>query len=217
MKKITFIALLAIMLASCSKDVITGSGDTVIAERTVGNFTGINITGNQKIFISYAREASVKLKGYSNLIPHYITTVDDNVLYLQYENNTGVKNDNLEIYITMPYFTKLALFGSSAITATGSFQDVDDLTISSSGDGSIEIEQLSTNSYTLFSSGNNEVSTLGVQAKSAKIDLSGDGTASVSVTDKLEVHISGSGKVSYKGDPAELTSDISGNGSLIKL
>jgi len=217
MKKIAFIALSALIFASCSKDVITGSGNIVTSERTVGNFTGVNITGNQKVFISFAAETSVLLKGYSNLILHYVTTVDDNVLYLQYNNNTGVKNDNLEIHITMPYFTKLGLFGSSAITATGNFQDVDELIISSAGDGSINIDQLNTNSYRVFSSGNNEVSTLSVQAKTAKIDISGNGTTSLSVSDKLEVHISGNGKVSYKGDPAELTSDISGNGSLIKL
>ena len=210
-------ALCAIMLASCSKDVITGSGDIVTSERTVSNFTAIDISGMGKVYISYAPKISVTLKGYSNLIQHYTTEVDDNVLYLQYENGTGVRNDNLEVYITMPYFNKLRLFGSSAITATGNFQDVDDLTISNAGDGSINIEQLNTNSYTIYSSGNSEIATLGVQAKTAKIDMSGNGTVSLSVSDKLEVKISGNGKVSYQGDPAELTSDISGDGTLIKL
>jgi hypothetical protein len=217
MKQTVFMALSAIMLVSCSKDVINGSGSTITAERTVSNFTGIDISGMGKVYITYAPEISVTLKGYSNLIPHYVTDVNNNILYLHYENNTAVRNDNLEVHITMPYFTRLNMNGSSAIAATGDFDDTDNLNISTSGNGDISIEQFDTDLYSISSSGNSIISTLGVKAKTAKIDLSGNSTVFLSVSDKLEVKISGDGTVSYKGDPADLTSDISGNGTLIKL
>jgi hypothetical protein len=49
------------------------------------------------------------------------------------------------------------------------------------------------------------------------VELSGNGTITLSVQDKLDMHISGNGKVSYKGEPGEITTDISGSGTVVKL
>ena len=76
------------MFASCSKDVVHGDGSIVTSERTVSNFSGIDISGANNVYISYAPEVSVSVKGYDNLVSHYVTEVRDNKLYLHYNDNT---------------------------------------------------------------------------------------------------------------------------------
>jgi len=205
------------MFASCNKYVIHGEGSLVTSERTVSNFSGIDISGSNNVFISYAPEASVSVKGYDNLVSHYKTEMKDGKLYLHYDESTIITNDNIQVYITMPSFDALSLSGSCSITATGSFDNTDALSVSTSGNGEINIEDISADRYTIHSSGNSNINTLGAKAKTATVEISGSSTVTLSVQDKLDVHISGSGKVSYKGEPAEINTDISGSGKVIKL
>ena len=114
-------------------------------------------------------------------------------------------------------FNALSSSGSSPIKATGSYNDTESLAISTSGNADISIDEMNVNNYTIQSSGNSDIATLGVKSKSAKVELSGNGTITLSVQDKLDVHISGNGKVSYKGEPGEITTNISGSGTVVKL
>jgi Putative auto-transporter adhesin, head GIN domain len=144
-----FFAAIAVfsMFASCSKDVIHGDGSIVTSERSVSNFSGIDISGANNVFISYAPTVSVSIKGYGNLVSHYVTEVRDNKLYLHYAENTNVRNDNVQVYITMPSFDALSLSGSCSINATGKFDNTDELSVSTSGNGDVNIEDISTDVY----------------------------------------------------------------------
>ena len=215
--KLFIVVAVASMLTSCTKDIVEGNGSVVTAERTVSNFSGVDVSGANKVFVSYAPQITVTLKGYSNLVSHYKTEVNDGKLHLHYDNNVAVRNDNLQVYITIPSFDALSLSGSCSINATGEFESMPSLSVSTSGNGKISIEKLSTDAYTVSSSGNSDITTLGVEAKTARVEISGSSAVTLSVQSKLDVHISGNGKVSYKGDPSEVNTDISGNGEVIKL
>jgi len=217
MRKIFATIIVASIFASCSKDVVHGDGSIVTSERTVSNFTGINIAGANNVYISYAPEVSVSVKGYDNLVSHYVTEVNDGKLYLHYDDNINVKNDNIQVYITMPSFDALSLSGTCNINATGSYDNTGNLFVETSGDGDVNIEDISADAYTIHSSGSSNIATLGVKAKTATVEISGSSTVTLSVQDKLDVHISGSGNVSYKGEPADLNTEISGSGNVIKL
>lgn len=213
-----FAAIAVISLfASCSKDVVHGDGSVVTSERTVSNFSGIEVSGANNVYITYAATVSVSVKGYENLVSHYITEVRDGKLHLHYDNDVNVKNDNIQIHVTMPSFDDLELSGSCSVNAAGSFDYTNEFEISTSGNGNINIEDISVNKYDVNSSGSSNIHTLGVKAKTASVEISGSSTVTLSVQDKLDVHISGSGKVSYKGEPAEINTDISGSGHVIKL
>ena len=205
------------MFASCSKDVIQGDGSVVTSERTVSNFSGIEVSGANNVYITYAPTISVSVNGYENLVSHYVTEVRDGKLHLHYDDDVNVKNDNIQVHITMPSFDDLELSGSCSINAAGSFNNTNELDISTSGNGNINIEDISVNEYNIESSGSSNVSTLGVKAKTASVEISGSSMVTLSVQDKLDVHISGSGTVSYDGEPSAVNSDISGSGKVIKL
>jgi hypothetical protein len=217
MRKLFAVIAVATAFASCSKDVIKGTGSVVTSKRTVSDFSGVDVAGANNVFISYAPEITVTLKGYSNLVSHYQAEVKEGKLYLHYDNDVNVKNDNMQVYITMPSFNALSLSGSCSINATGSFDNTDKLSVFTSGDGNINIGDISTNMYSINSSGNSNISTVGVKAKTSDIEISGSSEVSLSVSDKLDVKISGDGKVYYQGEPATINTDISGSGKIIKL
>lgn len=208
--------MILFLMVSCNKDVITGSGSITETVRTPGSFSGLNTEGNVKVHITYAPEISVKLMGYANLIPEFVTEVKNNILYLHYRDRLNVKHDNIEVFLTMPGFTAINTSGSSVIAAEGNFDQAAQLSILSSGNSEISIDNMTVENYIVSGSGNCNIATVAVNAKTAKIEISGNGTVSLSASEKLDVSISGSGTVSYKGDPA-VTTDISGNGKLIKL
>ncbi|HEY9468077.1 MAG TPA: DUF2807 domain-containing protein [Propionibacteriaceae bacterium] len=83
--------------------------------------------------------------------------------------------------------------GSAAITASGTADDQD---LKISGSGRFEAEQL--------------------RSKTVKVDMSGSGIVSVYASDVLDIHMSGSGTLTYTGDPKQVTQQISGSGKLIK-
>lgn len=217
MRNIFAAIAVAFLFASCSKDVVHGDGSVVTSERTVSSFSGVEVSGANNVYITYAPTVSVSVNGYENLVSHYITEVRDGKLHLHYDDDINVKNDNIQIHITMPTFDDLELSGSCSINAAGNFDNTNELEISTSGNGNINIEDISVNAYEVNSSGNSNISTLGVKAKTADVEISGSSTVTLSVQDKLDVHISGSGKVCYKGEPAEINTDISGSGNVIKL
>lgn len=216
MKKILSSLLLAtvITLAACSHDRITGSGPTGTEERSVNNFTRVRTSGSSNVTVNQGPQFKVEVKGYNNLIPYFETRVISGTLEVGYKNNTRVKNDNIEVFVTLPVLEGLAISGSANITANGTFTSNHmDATIS--GSGGIDIKQGTTENFNANISGSGNISAFGVTAKKSTVRISGSGNIKTTTTDELTVNISGSGNVYYKGSPS-ITTNISGSGSLIK-
>ena len=53
-------------------------------------------------------------------------------------------------------------------------------------------------------------------SKTVKVDISGSGVASVRASDVLDIQMSGSGTLTYTGDPKQVTQQVSGSGKVIK-
>ena len=82
-----------------------------------------------------------------------------------------------------------------------------------SGSGTIDASgKLDRLALTISGSGRADLADLIVA--DAKIDISGSGNATLQPRRNLDVEISGSGQVRYIGDPAHITTSISGSGSV---
>lgn len=217
MKKLFTAAVLICMFASCKKDVVRGTGNSITEERSTGEFSAVSSYGNAKVFISYAPEISVQVKGYPNLVAEYTTEIIDHTLQLRYRDDVNVKNDNIEVHITMPGFTGLSSNGASPIKATGHFNDAATLDISVTGNTTISIDEMNVGHYSINASGSSDIATLGVICNTALVELSGNGKVALSVIDKLNVKLSGNGEVSYKGNPEDVITNIQGSGTVVKL
>jgi uncharacterized protein (AIM24 family) len=91
-------------------------------------------------------------------------------------------------------------------------QDVD---VRLTGSGKVLLEGDAVNAvYSLSSSG--KIDALDLVVSQAKVTVSGSGKVYVNATDYLDVTITASGDVLYRGNPEEIVTRITGSGSLRK-
>jgi hypothetical protein len=217
--KVKFIFLLAAFtatIASCKKEALTGEGAVKTEERSVNSFTKVSTQGSTAIHIVQGANFEVKAKGYANLLPYLKTTVENGVLLVRYENTRRVRNDNSEVFITMPALTGLSSSGSGDMHAAGEFSGNTSFDVNISGSAHITVEKGAAENFVLRSAGSGNFDSYGFTSQNADITISGSGEAKITVGKKLEVKINGSGRVYYKGDPAIVNNDISGSGKVIR-
>ena len=217
MKHLLFLSIISIfMLSSCKKDRLTGNGDRITDTRTLNEFTSLRISGANPVHVTYGNEYKVVLKGSSNLIPYFKTTLDGKRLNLTYEN-ANVNHDDIEIFITMPAIKGVSLSGSGVVDIDGAFPLVDDFDLAISGSGDVSINQaLNINQLEVEISGSGKAFFQKAMVKEADIEITGSGDAHLQVANLLKARISGSGEVYYKGNP-QLDTKITGSGKVIKF
>lgn len=210
----SFIVLTAILaFSSCTRERIKGQGSVISENRNISGFTEISTEGSTNIHIMQGSSFKVELRGYSNLLPYYETKLVNNTLQLGYRKDVNVKNDNTELYITMPAITGLSLAGSGNISTSGVFAGVPDFHARVTGSGNIEFSSgTATNFYsTIDGSGN--IRALNLQADKAETNTTGSGDTEITANTQLKVRISGSGNVYYRGSPV-ISTNITGSGTV---
>lgn len=214
---VLIVAITCFTLASCSKDVITGSGMVISEERDIQGFTAVETSGSTEVFITQGSSFSVTVKAYSNLVPELRTAVENGTLKIYYPDASQVKNDNSEVYITMPSLNGLVTEGDANISATGNWNNTGDFDMKISGSGNITLGDVANiSAFTANLSGSGNVYALNTISQDANITISGSSNVELTVEKTLNVNISGSGIVSYKGN-ATVESKIDGSGSVKKL
>ena len=64
-----------VLLSSCSKETIHGSGSLGAEKRQVPSFTQVEVSGDSEVSIVYDSTQEVTINGYRNLLPIYETEV----------------------------------------------------------------------------------------------------------------------------------------------
>jgi putative autotransporter adhesin-like protein len=207
------LALLAVILvAACS--ITRGSGQVTDEARQVSGFTKVELTGSGELAIEQTGTESLTISAENNVLPKITSEVSGDTLQLGPKSGAKIiPTKPIKYSLTVKSLTGLAVSGSGGVTvsklATGALSTdmsgsatitaagtADDQDLNISGSGRYQAEQL--------------------RSKSVKINMSGSGTASVHASDMLDVHMSGSGTLTYTGDPKRVTQDISGSAKLIK-
>lgn len=217
MKNLILLSIISIfMLSACKKDRLTANGDRITETRTLNEFNALRISGANRVYVSYGNEYKVVLKGSSNLLPYFKTTLDGKNLNLSYKN-ANVQHDDIEIFVTMPIIKGASVSGSGGLDIDGSFAAINEFDLSVSGSGDVTVNhELKVDDLEVSISGSGKVFFQKAIAKEADIDISGSGDVHLQVSNFLKARISGSGEIYYKGSP-QLDTKISGSGKLIKF
>lgn len=217
MKKIILTLLVTASIASlsCNKERISGHGPIKTENRQVTGFNQIVVNGSTNVFINYDSLYSVKLKAYSNLLPYMETKVDNNVLTIGYKDETTIKHDNSEAFVSLPQLISLRTNGNGKISTSGIFTS-QTFEAQTHGSGDIILPEGSTNELSIVSMGSGDVYGFSFKAKSVEVTIQGSANVKVYCTETLKVTINGSGNVYYEGNPSHITQDITGSGHLIK-
>ncbi|MDQ3277530.1 MAG: DUF2807 domain-containing protein [Bacteroidota bacterium] len=202
-----------LLLASCAKDKISGSGTITTEHRSVSNFTKLTTAGAADVHVLQGANFSVQVKGYSNLLPYFETRVVNNTLAVGYKEGTNVRNDNVEVFVTMPTLEGARIEGSADMDVKGTFTS-NRMDFSVDGSGNIDVENGTTQGLYTAISGSGNIRLHGLMADAADVNIAGSGTTEVTVVTYLKATLTGSGNVYYKGTPV-VESSVSGTGKIV--
>jgi Putative auto-transporter adhesin, head GIN domain len=209
------LAAMALLLFSCRKDVIRGSGNTIEQTKTVAAFDAVEAHYDIKAVISYGNTQSVRVRGYENLLGILETEVENGVLKLKYNHQYNtIRNSNVVAYIQLPALKKATTHGSGDINISG-FQQGQELEVRIHGSADITVANSSYQKALLNIYGSGDIDAQTLWAKEAEVNVHGSGYSYITVGDKLKASIYGSGNIYYWGSPVTEV-NINGSGRVMK-
>jgi hypothetical protein len=190
---------------------VRSSGNEITESRDVSGFSAINLSGFGELNIAQTGTESLSIKADENFMPYLKTEVRDNTLYIGVIENTNFRSiPDITYTVTVDDLESLEVSGAGSIHVND--LDTSNLEVRVPGAGSIVVDgRVTTQNIDLSGAGSYDGSNLA--SENATIFSSGAGTATVQVSDDLDVTINGLGSVEYIGNP-RVTQDINGLGTV---
>ncbi len=221
---------------SWSNKKIKGNGNMTTITRTTGDYDGIKCAGSMDYILVKGTEGKIKIEGEENLLEYIITEVKNNNLVVKVKNNVYLKSSlNKSIKITIPFndINEVSLSGSGDLWNTDRIDAGSiDVSLAGSGDLSLDINATAIDASIAGSgdltlkgkTSNLEASVAGsgdfhgfqLQADNTDVSVAGSGDAEVVSNTMLKARVSGSGDISYKGNPTKEDTKVVGSGSIGK-
>lgn len=199
----------ALLLSSCTKEMLRGNGDKKIEMRSLPAFTTVHFSGIREAEIILSDVSKVELSGYANLVNNMESRVSSGHLYFSYPNHYNIKNDNVKLKIYTSSLDGVYQSGATRVKIGEGFH-LDVLSVYQSGNSHLEMAGGTANRLVADGSGNSKIFAKTFQAKKVELELSGNSFAEVTATDLLKVHASGKVRVKYWGTPAATDVQTSG-------
>lgn len=233
MKATLFILLSMFMLLSCKSNpegTIKGNGKIISDEVNIGDYRHINVSASCDIVYEQKinQKPYLRIEADENLRNRIMINSRNGNLSISTKGAAG----KFRIYTNSTSLSRIKFSGSGTLTLKGEINSPD-LDISISGSGNIKADKincpntglsvsgsgsvyLSGNSYNCDYkiSGSGSIDAYKLKATKVSCRLSGSGNAKVYASESLDVRVSGSGGVSYKGSPQNINKTLSGSGWL---
>ncbi len=238
MKKLLSLSLIVLFTVSCSAQwgkKIKGDGNTVTEKRNVGTYDGIGLAGWFDLYLVSGSEGEITLEGESNLLEYIVTEVKNGKLTIKVEKGYNLKpsswEDGIKITVPVESINSVALSGSgdivgkttlkadnfkTAMSGSGDITlDIEAHTIDAkmSGSGDITLSGNTTN-FEATISGSGDIRAYDLEADHVDATVSGSADIKVTANKVLKARVSGSGDISYKGNPTKLDTKSSGSGDI---
>jgi hypothetical protein len=185
-----------------------GSGDDVEVWVTVKDIEGLSVAGSGDIIGEtriVAKDLDLSVSGSGNLKVEADASGD-------MEADVSGSGD-LEVKGKCRNYNSDVSGSGKVIMAMDIAEDAD---FGISGSGKIEASGRADKVKTSIS-GSGKVLAANLEANSCNIRISGSGDVQINVKNEIDAVISGSGSVSYRGNPSKVNSHSSGSGSLRKM
>ena len=211
---------------------IKGDGNVINETREVGNFEKIGVSGSFDIDLVKGNEGLIENKIEKNLLPYLITDVENGKLKIRWKKGTNVHtNRGVHLIVHFKEINELASSGSSdiksndliktdnlevAVSGSGNISlqvDVNELNARVSGSGDLDFKG-SADNFKAAMSGSGDIEAFALETNTANLKISGSADITISVKDELYARVSGSGDITYKGNPEVEDIKVSGSGEV---
>jgi hypothetical protein len=226
MKKLVTLSLVLFSVVATAQwgKKVKGNGKTVTIERSVGDYDAVAVAGWFDVKLVDGNEGELTLKGEENLLEYIKTEVKDGKLVIKTEKGVNLKpsNWNSGIYITVPVesINMVSLSGSdnfkTRISGSGDLSlsiEANSIQASMSGSGDMDLSG-KTNDLDVQVSGSGDIKAYDLDAEFVTAQVSGSADIKVTANQMLKARVSGSGDISYKGNPKKIETKTSGSGDI---
>ena len=240
MKKLSLLVCVGLFSLSCSAQwgkTIKGNGNNVTIERNTGDYDGVSVSGWFDVDLVAGNEGKITIQGEENLLEYIITEVKDGKLVIKTEKGINLKTSGWksEIRITVPVesISSVAMSGSgdivgkttiksdkfsTAMSGSGDITldiDTNSLSASMSGSGDITLSG-TTRDFDATISGSGDIEAYDLEADNVSATISGSADIQVTARKSIKARVSGSGDISYRGNPEKIDTKTSGSGDISK-
>lgn len=189
---IAFAVALAVHYGSAGSGTVQGSGTAATQSRDVPTFHSVDLAGANTVTIRIGRLQSVVVRADRNLLDRVTTRVHQDTLVIDTRGNVTTKSP-MGVELVVPSLDAVTLSGTGAVRATGTAAHLD---VSLPGTGDVELG--------------------GLEARSVHAALSGSGRIVVHATNTVDATVSGTGAIVYLGNPAHVTTSVTGTGAIMR-
>lgn len=189
---------------------IKGSGGYQSKDQTLSHYDAVIIKGSFNVNYYRKNKSSAKISADRNLLPFVNVSVENNTLYLKMDKAYSTQKP-IVIDVFSPTLNSATVHGASDVRLN-SIQ-ADNFKIHLTGSGDI-IANGNTKTLQVKVSGSGDVQAKKLISQKAIIDLKGSADISVTAKENLNINISGSGDVTYFGNPQQINKNISGSGDI---
>ncbi|MBI1939507.1 MAG: DUF2807 domain-containing protein [Ignavibacteriales bacterium] len=211
-KVIAGLLIFGLVVAGCSFWGVRGNGRVKHTSRSVGDFKRIDVGGAFTVNIKVGASPSVKIQAEENLIPLIKTTVRGDKLIIDTKKNISPRKE-IVINVTTNYLESIECSGANDINASGISSD--NFNVELSGAGSVDLQGDAKVVHAELSGAGN-INAENLKASRVYISVSGAASARVYARDYLDASVSGVGSIDYYGDPQDVSTNVSGVGSITR-
>ena len=240
MKKVAILSLVVLVTASCAGQWgkgIKGNGNPVSIERNVDDYDEISVSGWFDVDLVAGNEGVLTIEGEENLLEYIITEVKNGKLVIKQEKGINLKpsisKQGIRITVPVERIEALNLSGSGDIVGKMTLKASDFRTaMSGSGDITLDLETSSlsasmsgsgdmylsgtTTDFEAAISGSGDIKAYDLEADNVEATVSGSADIKVTANKLLKARVSGSGDISYRGNPTKVDTKTSGSGDISK-
>jgi Putative auto-transporter adhesin, head GIN domain len=210
----------AFLLFSCASfaDSVRGSGRVQRETRVMGEFHGVAVGGGIRSVVSIGKQR-VEVEADDNILPLVETIVKDGVLVGRFKPHNSLTSESaVIIHVTIPEATVLEASGGARIDAE--LSPTEELRAEASGGGEVHMRGVSVKRFDGEASGGGVLAAQGsadevdlelsggarldgfkFQARKARVEGSGGGTARLAVSDSVRGDLSGGTSLVVRGNP----------------
>lgn len=196
-------------------------------------YDSVGVSGSYTVVFVNGNEGNITATGDQKDLDNLIVETEDGKLKIYPDNK--IKGGKKSVTVTVPVeaIEGVALSGSGSITSKDALK-ADEFNIALSGSGKIalnvnakQLEAAMSGSGTIELSGNankvesnlsgsGRIEAFDLKSATAEVNISGSGECELHCSEELTARISGSGRISYKGNPQKEDTKVVGSGRITK-
>jgi hypothetical protein len=212
---VALLAIAAFLLSACrlgAAKIIRGSGDLITESGDVSDFDRVSLTCSGDVVITQGEEESLTIETDDNIIEYVMVEVRSGTLELSIKKGVNISPTRFRFTLSVKDLDELSVSGSGDVTADSLITDR--LAVKVSGSGDVRVDSLAVDRMHVQSFGSGDVRIDALTADIVDLQIYGSGGAWIDAlaTGSVDVEIFGSGDVELSGEVDQQDIGISGSG-----